>query len=157
MPHYLSWTPCLSLCLISAMTALGSMDLVFSSTQFSGSKSVNSNNVRRENLLKTLWCSWTLCKGTSKNERGAIAAPCSANGDEKLTLVIDEAVGSEQLEGVDLEQHTVEEKIVSRRTELGFMAQTGLGELLQGVQHIIRAFSVFWILSVTWNKTTQAS
>lgn len=36
---YLSCTPSLSSCLISAMTALGSKDLVFSSTQFSGSKS----------------------------------------------------------------------------------------------------------------------
>lgn len=82
-------------------------------------------------------------------ERGAIAAPCSTSGDEKLTLVIDEAVGGEQFERVDLKQHTVEEKIVSGRTELSFMAQTGLGELLQKVQHIIRAFSVFWIVSVT--------
>lgn len=38
---YLSWTPSLSSCLISAMMALGSNDLVFSSTQFSGSKSVD--------------------------------------------------------------------------------------------------------------------
>lgn len=45
---------------------------------------------------------------TTCTERGAIAAPCSASGDEKLTLVIDEAVGGEQFEGVDLEQHTVE-------------------------------------------------
>lgn len=74
----------------------------------------------------------------------------------KLTLVIDEAVGGEQFEGVDLEQHTVEKKIVRGRTELSFMAQTGLGELLQETQRKIRAFSVFWILSVTWNKTTQA-
>lgn len=86
---------------------------------------------------------------TTGTERGAIAAPCSASGDEKLTLVIDEAVGGEQFEGVDLKQHTVEEKIVSGRTELSFMAQTGLSELLQEVQHITRAFSVFWILSVT--------
>lgn len=34
---YLSLTPSLSSCLISAMTALGSNDFVFSSTQFSGS------------------------------------------------------------------------------------------------------------------------
>lgn len=36
---HLSLTPSLSSCLISAMTALGSNDFVFSSTQFSGSKS----------------------------------------------------------------------------------------------------------------------
>lgn len=42
---YLSWTPGLSSCLISAMTALGSKDLVFSSTQFSGSKSVDARPV----------------------------------------------------------------------------------------------------------------
>lgn len=52
-------------------------------------------------------------------------------GGEKLTLVVDEAVGGEQFEGVDLEQDSVEQKVVSRRTELGFMTQTGLGELLQ--------------------------
>lgn len=86
---------------------------------------------------------------TTDTERGATAAPCAASGDEKLTLVIDEAVGGEQFERVDLEQHSVEKKIVSGRTQLSFMAQTGLGELLQEVQHIIRAFSLFWILSVT--------
>lgn len=52
-------------------------------------------------------------------------------GLEKLTLVVDEAVGGEQFEGVDLEQDSVEQKVVSRGTELGFVTQTGLGELLQ--------------------------
>lgn len=47
-----------------------------------------------------------------------------------LTLVVDEAVGGQQFEGVDLEQHPVEQKVVSGGTELGVMAQTGLGELL---------------------------
>lgn len=54
-----------------------------------------------------------------------------ALGGEKLTLVVDEAVGGEQFEGVDLEQDSVEQKVVSRRTELGFVTQTRLGELLQ--------------------------
>jgi len=54
-----------------------------------------------------------------------------ARGGEKLTLVVDEAVGGEQFEGVDLEQDSVEQKVVSRGTELGFVTQTGLGELLQ--------------------------
>lgn len=159
VPHYLSWTPCLSLCLISAMTALGSMDLVFSSTQFSGSKSVNANNSRCSNLLKKIfWYSWTWRKGTRGNDqRRWKRSSGSASGKEKLTLVVDEAVGGQQLEGVDLEQHAVEEEIVSGGTELGFMAQTGLGELLRDVQHVIRAFSVFWISSFTRNKTTQSS
>ena len=43
-------------------------------------------------------------------------------GGEKLTLVVDEAVGGEQFEGVDFKQDSVEQKVVSRRTELGFMA-----------------------------------
>lgn len=55
-------------------------------------------------------------------ERGAFAALCSSGGGEKLTLVVDEAVGGEQFEGVDLEQHSVEQKVVSCWTELGFMA-----------------------------------
>lgn len=42
---YFSWTPCRSSCLISAMTALGSKDLVFSSTQFSGSRSADETEV----------------------------------------------------------------------------------------------------------------
>lgn len=50
---------------------------------------------------------------------------------EKLTLVVDETVGSQQLEGVDLEQNPVEQQVVSRRTEFGFVAQARLGELLQ--------------------------
>lgn len=54
----------------------------------------------------------------------------SACGGEKLTLVVDEAVGGEQFEGVDLKQDSVEQKVVSRRTELGFETQTRLGELL---------------------------
>lgn len=54
-----------------------------------------------------------------------------ACGGEKLTLVVDEAVGGEQLEGVDLEQDSVEQKVVSRRTDLGFVTQTRLCELLQ--------------------------
>lgn len=45
---YLSWTPSLSLCLISAMMALGSNDLVFSSTQFSGSKSVDKTHSQQK-------------------------------------------------------------------------------------------------------------
>lgn len=49
---YFSWTPCLSSCLISAMTAFGSKDLVFSSTQFSGSKSVNATQVW---MLRSYW------------------------------------------------------------------------------------------------------
>lgn len=55
-------------------------------------------------------------------EGGAAAALYSAGGGEKLTLVVDEAVGGEQFEGVDLEQHSVEQKVVSCWTELGFMA-----------------------------------
>lgn len=57
-------------------------------------------------------------------------APNSARGDDKLTLVVDEAVGGEQFEGVDLEQDAVEEKVVSGRTELSFMTQARLSELL---------------------------
>lgn len=93
---------------------------------------------------------------TTGTERGAIAAPCSASSHKKLTLVIDEAVGGEQFERVDFEQHTVEEKIVSGRTEFSFMAQTGLCELLWEVQQMIRAFRVFWI-GYFKNKTTQVS
>lgn len=52
-------------------------------------------------------------------------------GGEKLTLVVDEAVGGKQFEGVNLEQDSVEQKVVSRRTELCFVTQTRLGELLQ--------------------------
>lgn len=50
---------------------------------------------------------------------------------EKLTLVVDETVGSQQLEGVDLEQNPVEQQVVSRRTEFGLVTQARLGELLQ--------------------------
>lgn len=62
--------------------------------------------------------------------RGFVAASLACGG-EKLTLVVDEAVGGEQFEGVDLEQDSVEQKVVSRRTDLGFVTQTRLGELLQ--------------------------
>ena len=55
----------------------------------------------------------------------------SACGGEKLTLVVDEAVGGQQFEGVDLEQDSVEQKVMSGRTVLGFVTQTRLGELLQ--------------------------
>lgn len=50
---------------------------------------------------------------------------------EKLTLVVDEAMGGEQFERVDLEQDSVEQEVVSCRTELGVVMQTRLGELLQ--------------------------
>lgn len=69
-------------------------------------------------------------------------AVSSASGGEKLTLVVDEAVGGEQFEGVDLEQDSVEQKVVSCGTEFGFMTQTGLRELLKekrtrrSVQHV---------------------
>jgi len=55
----------------------------------------------------------------------------SGREGEKLTLVVDEAVGGEQFEGVDFEQDSVEQKIVSRRTEFGIVTQTRLCELLQ--------------------------
>lgn len=64
-------------------------------------------------------------------ERGDFGVLGSACGGEKLTLVVDEAVGGEQFEGVDLEQDSVEQKVVSRGTDLGFVTQTRLGELLQ--------------------------
>lgn len=54
-----------------------------------------------------------------------------ACGGEKLTLVVDEAVGGEQFEGVHLEQDSVEQKVVSSRTEFGIVTQTRLSELLQ--------------------------
>lgn len=49
----------------------------------------------------------------------------------KPTLVVDEAVGGEQFEGVDFEQDSVEQKVVRCRTEVGIVAQTRLSELLQ--------------------------
>lgn len=58
-------------------------------------------------------------------------AQCLVCGGEKLTLVVDEAVGGKQFEGVDLEQDSVEQKVVSRGTELGFVTQTRLSEFLQ--------------------------
>lgn len=42
-----------------------------------------------------------------------------ARGGEKLTLVVDEAVGGQQLQGVDLKQDSVEQKVVSRGSEFG--------------------------------------
>lgn len=72
---------------------------------------------------------------TTDSERGDFSAASSACGGEKLTLVVDEAVGGEQFEGVDLKQDSVEQKVVSRRTELGFETQTRLGELLWGPTH----------------------
>lgn len=87
------------------MTALGSKDLVFSSTQFSGSKSVDATQV---NMVMCI-------------ERGDVRVVSSTCGGEKLTLVVDEAVGGEQFEGVDLEQDSVEQKVVSRRTDLRFV------------------------------------
>lgn len=70
--------------------------------------------------------------------------PSLARGGEKLTLIVDEAVGGKQFEGVDLKQDSVEQKVVSGRTELGFMTQTRLGELLQrATQH--KRHSVLWI------------
>lgn len=67
-------------------------------------------------------------------QKRVIFAEGLACGGEALTLVIDEAVGGEQFEGVDLEQDSVEQKVVSSGTELGFVAQTGLGEFLKGKQ-----------------------
>lgn len=70
-----------------------------------------------------------------KGEMGAfcveILAALSACGGEKLTLVVDEAVGGEQFEGVDFEEDSVEQEVVSCGTELGVVAQTRLRELLQ--------------------------
>lgn len=63
-------------------------------------------------------------------------------GGGKLTLVVDEAVGCEQFEGVDLEQHAVEQEVVSCGTELGLVAQTGLGKLLQEAQNEITALRI---------------
>lgn len=40
-------------------------------------------------------------------------------------------MGGEQFERVDLEQDSVEQEVVSCRTELGVVMQTRLGELLQ--------------------------
>lgn len=40
-------------------------------------------------------------------------------------------MGGQQFEGVDLEQDPVEQQVVSRRTEFGFVTQARLGELLQ--------------------------
>lgn len=40
----------------------------------------------------------------------------------KLTLVVDEAVGGEQFEGVDLKQDSMEQKVVSCGTEVCIMA-----------------------------------
>lgn len=45
----------------------------------------------------------------------------SAGGGEKLTLVVDEAVGGEQFEGVDFKQDPVEQKVVGGRTVLGIL------------------------------------
>lgn len=67
---------------------------------------------------------------TQKNTRSDFYVVSSVCGGDKLTLVVDEAVGGQQFEGVDLEQDSVEQKVVSSRTELGFMTQTRLGELL---------------------------
>jgi hypothetical protein len=47
-------------------------------------------------------------------------------------LVADEAVGGQQLEGVDLKEHPVEEEVVGRGTQLRLLPHTRLGELLQG-------------------------
>lgn len=49
----------------------------------------------------------------------AVLAAQAACGGEKLTLVVDEAVGGKQFEGVDFEQDSVEQEVVSCRTELG--------------------------------------
>lgn len=67
-----------------------------------------------------------------------VSAARRAAAVEKLTLVVDEAVGGEQFEGVDLEQDPVEQEVVSRGTELGFVAQTGLGELLRKATGAVR-------------------
>ena len=51
---------------------------------------------------------------------------------ERLTLVADEAVCGQQLEGVDLKQHAVKQEVVGSGTQLGLLTHTRLGELLQG-------------------------
>lgn len=41
-----------------------------------------------------------------------------------LTLVADEAVGSEQLQGVDFKQYSVEQQVMCCRPHLGLCAHT---------------------------------
>ena len=77
------------------------------------------------------------CLHETREQRDFRAASWSCGG-EKLTLVVDEAVGGEQFEGVDLEQDSVEQKVVSCGTELGFVTQTRLCELLQRANNTTR-------------------
>ena len=49
-------------------------------------------------------------------------------------MVADEAVGGQQLEGVDLKQHPVEEEVVGRGPQLRLLSHARLGELLQGLR-----------------------
>lgn len=71
----------------------------------------------------------------------------------KLTLVVDEAVGGEQFEGVDFEQDSVEQKVVSCGTEVGVVTQTRLRELLQRARrHTIEIYGPK-LRSTYWNAT----
>lgn len=110
-----------------------------------------------------------LSQGLLTGETSDFPVVSLACGDKKLTLVVDEAVGGEQFEGVDLEQDSVEQKVVSCRTELGFVTQTRLRELLRKaarhqVQHMttslysvtqfVEHHSAFWICFLAFSTET---
>lgn len=110
---YFSWIPGRSRWFISAMMPLGSIALVFSSTQFSGSRSVSqSHPLAFRDSVSTGWHDSTWF--------------CAC----VLTLVTDEAVRSKKLQGVDFKQHSVEEQVMSRRPRLSLWAHARLCKLL---------------------------
>lgn len=70
------------------------------------------------------------CAAVGHKKRLLCCEPGGGSG-EKLTLVVDETVGGQKFEGVDLEQDAVEQQVVSRGTQFGLVTQARLGELLQ--------------------------
>lgn len=107
---------------ISARTACGSIALVFSSTTFSGMRSAGRGSTQAAGPE-----AWGPARPPSAARPQALAHP---QADLPLTLVLDEAVGSQKLQRVHLEQHAVEEEAVGRGPAGRVPGQAGEDELL---------------------------
>lgn len=123
---------------ISAITMFRSSSFIFSSTTFSGIKSMAEpeRGISWEVLQAGL--------GARCHPPRLLHPPSSAGARSTssvgqgslllLTLVVDEAVCCQQLQGMDLEEHAVEEEAVGRRPLVGVEGQARQNELLR-VKH----------------------